>query len=342
MPDNYENEQRTLMNKVAEEEKKLACIERTSLDLKTSLKVLRNSTSFEELTPTLVNSLIRRIEVHNNDKASGHCYVKVDIYFTAIGLIDIPIEGEIKSLMAKIKKICLKRENGATPVVGLHRIPAKNILMGLWLTGRPAFLLLCFRNAPGEKLCRGQGGERAERGKAEGIELVAGIARQPMQGGERPERRRAGPVGTGDSVRPEMSGSAQKARHTHTGSEKNAALRGRKGEGVRREGAQNARWHGRGIEGETVGAQERRLRHKGRGEHHMLCVYAALRGVEYAVPESEDRGMDKQLKMGQKTVEEPHGVQLPLLRKTEQPPVRKGVLGYQSTEGGRLPVALSF
>ena len=91
------------INKVAEDEKKLACIEQTSLDLKTLLKVLRSSTSFEELKPTLVNSLIRRIEVHNNDKSSGHCYVKVDIYFTAIGLIDIPTEDEIKSLMAKIK-----------------------------------------------------------------------------------------------------------------------------------------------------------------------------------------------------------------------------------------------
>ena len=88
---------------MAEDEKKLACIEQTSLDLKTLLKVLRSSTSFEELTPTLVNSLIRRIEVHNNDKSSGHCYVKVDICFTAIGLIDIPTEDEIKSLMAKIK-----------------------------------------------------------------------------------------------------------------------------------------------------------------------------------------------------------------------------------------------
>ena len=97
------NEQRTLINKVAEDEKKLACIEQTSLDLKTLSKVLRSSTSFEELTPTLVNSMIRRIEVHNNDKSSGHCYVKVDIYFTAIGLIDIPTEDEIKSLMAKIK-----------------------------------------------------------------------------------------------------------------------------------------------------------------------------------------------------------------------------------------------
>ena len=42
-------------------------------------------------------------QVHNNDKSSGHCSVKVDIYFTAIGLIDIPTEDEIKSLMEKIQ-----------------------------------------------------------------------------------------------------------------------------------------------------------------------------------------------------------------------------------------------
>ena len=130
---NYENEQRTLINKVAEGEKKLACIEQTSLDSKTLLKVLRSSTSFEELTPTLVNSLIRRIEVHNNGKSSGHCYVKVDIYFTAIGLIDIPTEDEIKANPQEYRLTAGKRERGATPIVGLHRIPAKNILMGLWL-----------------------------------------------------------------------------------------------------------------------------------------------------------------------------------------------------------------
>lgn len=57
----------------------------------------------KELTPTLVNSLIERIEVHNNDKSSGHCYVKVDIYFTAVGMIDIPTEQEILAMMEEIR-----------------------------------------------------------------------------------------------------------------------------------------------------------------------------------------------------------------------------------------------
>ena len=55
------------------------------------------------LTPTLVNSLIERIEVHN-DKSSGHCYAKVDIYFTAVGMIDIPTEQEILATLKEIRE----------------------------------------------------------------------------------------------------------------------------------------------------------------------------------------------------------------------------------------------
>lgn len=54
--------------------------------------------------PTLINSLIERIEVHNNDKSSGHCYVKVDIYFTAVGMIDIPTEQKILAMMKEIRE----------------------------------------------------------------------------------------------------------------------------------------------------------------------------------------------------------------------------------------------
>ncbi|MDO4392865.1 MAG: DUF4368 domain-containing protein [Bacillota bacterium] len=56
------------------------------------LRTLHEITEIKELMPTLVNTLIERIEVHNNDKSSGHCYVKVDVYFTAVGMVDIPTE----------------------------------------------------------------------------------------------------------------------------------------------------------------------------------------------------------------------------------------------------------
>lgn len=52
-----------------------------------------------ERTPTFVNSPIERIEVHSNDKSNSHCYVKINIYFRAVGMIDIPAEQEIIDMM---------------------------------------------------------------------------------------------------------------------------------------------------------------------------------------------------------------------------------------------------
>ena len=73
-------------------------------DLRLLLRTLREITEIKELTPTLVNTLIERIEVHNNDKSSGHYYVKVDVYFTAVGMIDIPTEQEILAMMEEMQK----------------------------------------------------------------------------------------------------------------------------------------------------------------------------------------------------------------------------------------------
>lgn len=78
--------------------------EQKTVDLRLRLKTVREITEVRELTSGLVHSLIERIEVHNNDKYDGHCHVKVDIYFSVIGMMDIPDEKEIKTMMEEIKK----------------------------------------------------------------------------------------------------------------------------------------------------------------------------------------------------------------------------------------------
>ncbi len=99
----YETEQKELNMLIANGEKEVFETEQKTTDLRLLLKTLREMTDFRELTPEIVNTLIQRIEVHNNDKYDGHCHVKVDIYFTAVGLIDIPTENEIKELLKEIE-----------------------------------------------------------------------------------------------------------------------------------------------------------------------------------------------------------------------------------------------
>lgn len=51
----------------------------------------------------IVNKLIQRIENHKNEKKHSHNNEKIDIYFTAVGLVDIPTEQQHIDLMNKIK-----------------------------------------------------------------------------------------------------------------------------------------------------------------------------------------------------------------------------------------------
>jgi DNA invertase Pin-like site-specific DNA recombinase len=104
MMKNYEREQRELSTIIAEGEKVLQSTEQKTADTRLLIRTFREMTDITELTPTIVNKLIERIEVHNNDKSSGHCYVKVAIYFTGVGMISIPTEEEIIAMMESIRK----------------------------------------------------------------------------------------------------------------------------------------------------------------------------------------------------------------------------------------------
>ena len=48
-------------------------------------------------------SLLQRIEIHKNEKKHSHNNVKVDIYFTAVGLVDIPTEQQLIEATEKLK-----------------------------------------------------------------------------------------------------------------------------------------------------------------------------------------------------------------------------------------------
>ena len=100
----YEAEQKELERSITDCEEKLKEADKAAIDLRMLLNGLREFSMVRELTPTIVNTLIQRIEIHNNDKSSGHCYVKVDIYFTAVGMIDIPTKQELEQLRADYLK----------------------------------------------------------------------------------------------------------------------------------------------------------------------------------------------------------------------------------------------
>ena len=99
----YEAEQNQLVTETAKAEESLKTMEQDKVDLRAFLEAIRQCTDIKELTPAIVNRLIRRIEVHNSEKVDGRKQVRLDVYFTAVGLIDIPGEKELIEMMREIQ-----------------------------------------------------------------------------------------------------------------------------------------------------------------------------------------------------------------------------------------------
>lgn len=104
MANEYESEQSQLKIDVAKSEKELIELQKQTVDMKMLYQGLMEFTEMKQLTPTVVIKLIERIEIHNNEKKHSHNNVKVDIYFTAVGLFDIPSEQKLIVTMNKIRE----------------------------------------------------------------------------------------------------------------------------------------------------------------------------------------------------------------------------------------------
>lgn len=104
MTASYEKEQKNLTASVENWKLELENAQQQEVDLRQLLRALREFTEVKQLTPELVNTLIQRIEVHRKEKVNGRNQVKVDIYFTAVGMVNIPTETESKAAMEEIQR----------------------------------------------------------------------------------------------------------------------------------------------------------------------------------------------------------------------------------------------
>ena len=54
-----------------------------------------------ELAPTALNEFIQRVEIHAPDKSSGKRAQQIEIFYNAVGVIDIPAPGELETMIAE-------------------------------------------------------------------------------------------------------------------------------------------------------------------------------------------------------------------------------------------------
>jgi len=108
MSSGYDAEQRRLKADVARMEVDIAKGEEVTADFQKFLSNVRKYTEITELTPTILNEFIQRIEVHAPDKSSGKRIQQIDIYYNAVGVINIPTDEDLEIL--KTEHEALKRK----------------------------------------------------------------------------------------------------------------------------------------------------------------------------------------------------------------------------------------
>ena len=96
--------QRSLKSETEAFESELLKEEERKTDLRLLLKIVRERTDIKELTPELVNTLIRRIEIHEPQMINGQRTVNVDIFFTGIGMFSVPDSEELSAHISEFSK----------------------------------------------------------------------------------------------------------------------------------------------------------------------------------------------------------------------------------------------
>ena len=105
MTSNYEQEQRELIQAVAELEQRLANAEQDNIDLRAFLTIIRKCTDLKELTPELINRLITKIEIFDSTKdENGKKHVPIKVHFIGVGILEIPDTQTIIAAKEEILK----------------------------------------------------------------------------------------------------------------------------------------------------------------------------------------------------------------------------------------------
>lgn len=100
----FESEQAELTKFVETHEEHLNAIEDNNDGLRRLLIGLRECLAIHELTSTIVNTLIDRIEVHEAEIIDGRKNVRIDIFYSAVGLIRIPTDTEISKIIRELSE----------------------------------------------------------------------------------------------------------------------------------------------------------------------------------------------------------------------------------------------
>ena len=62
------------------------------------ISVTKKYTRIDELTPEILNAFVDKIVIHEREKKDGKRTQQIDIYYSYVGIVDIPTDEEMREM----------------------------------------------------------------------------------------------------------------------------------------------------------------------------------------------------------------------------------------------------
>ena len=100
---NYDKEQQELKNKIEQLSKDIENTEKKDTDITQFISNVKKYTEIDHLTSEILNELIEKIVIHQQEKIDGKKTQEIDIYYRGVGIISFPINmNDIEITINKI------------------------------------------------------------------------------------------------------------------------------------------------------------------------------------------------------------------------------------------------
>ncbi len=100
---NYDKEQQELKTKIEQLSKDIENTEKKDTDITQFISNVKKYTEITELSPEILNELIEKIVIHQQEKVNGKKVQEIDIYYRGVGIIAFPVST--KDIEITINKI---------------------------------------------------------------------------------------------------------------------------------------------------------------------------------------------------------------------------------------------
>ena len=100
---NYDKEQQELKLKTHQLSKDIENTEKKDTDITQFISNVKKYTELTKLSPEILNELIEKIIIHQQEKVNGKKVQEIDIYYRGVGIISFPVS--IDDIEVTIKKI---------------------------------------------------------------------------------------------------------------------------------------------------------------------------------------------------------------------------------------------